>query len=528
VSVPEAPVIDHHARAHGVSRSRGAHARGLIALFAAHLAACAAGSAPPDTDGGVGAGGKPASTYDAGCTTPGVEPYGSVGCVFYAIDTNPIYLTHAQSPDIHPTYAVAVSNADRMASAHVVIERKDGDHWMTVNGGEFDVLPLSLVTRALGHRYVAGSTIYAGGAYRITSDRPVSAYQFCPLNSSTTQFSDASLLLPASAYDLYYILPAWPYGPADAHDGSDYNNHAHLQIVAREPTTVTVSSPVLTEAGPSVPAIAAAGSGTFDLSEGDFLQLTVEEWMDSLNGAYIEADRPVAVFSSNDCVNVPVGGFATRSCDHLEEQVFGLQTWGTTYVAARVPQRASEGAIWQIMARDDDTHVTLDGSPLVTGLPPSLTLGAREMAELEVSGPPSQPGDFVARADKPILVTQYIVGGGYGNPGIELGDPSMILAVPVEQYLGEYVVLVPKTWAYDYFVLVRTEGSVVTLDGTDVDDGWTHVGHSKFEVARIPVTDGVHELAASLPLGVIVVGYDSADSYGYPGGLDQQRISPIR
>jgi hypothetical protein len=46
-------------------------------------------------------------------------------------------------------------------------------------------------------------------------------------------------------------------------------------------------------------------------------------------------------------------------------------------------------------------------------------------------------------------------------------------------------------------------------------------------VARILVSDGVHSLQGSQPFGVIVMGYDFADSYAYPGGLDQQLINPI-
>jgi hypothetical protein len=260
--------------------------------------------------------------------------------------------------------------------------------------------------------------------------------------------------------------------------------------------------------------------------------------MDSLNGAYIEADQPVGVFSSNDCANVPALGTAA-ACDHLEEQVFPLSLWGQTYVAARVPQREGTGgtwgdvgsdgsvAVWQILAQRDDTTVAFDGNAQVTGLPASVTLSAREMAQYEVGGPEAHPGDFLVTADKPILVTQYMVGTMYdARPDVALGDPSMILAVPVEQYLSRYVVLVPETWHFDYLVLAREQGAAVSIDGAPVDQGWIQVGASNYEVTRAPVSDGVHQLAGSMPFGVTVVGYDWFDSYGYPGGLDMQIINP--
>jgi hypothetical protein len=57
-----------------------------------------------------------------------------------------------------------------------------------------------------------------------------------------------------------------------------------------------------------------------------------------------------------------------------------------------------------------------------------------------------------------------------------------------------------------------------------IDDG---KNPPQWEVARVTIADGVHALAGSKPFGVVVVGYDYADSYAYPGGLDQQLINPI-
>ena len=41
-----------------------------------------------------------------------------------------------------------------------------------------------------------------------------------------------------------------------------------------------------------------------------------------------------------------------------------------------------------------------------------------------------------------------------------------------------------------------------------------------YRVARLTVSDGVHRIDASEPVGVIVYGYDDDVSYGYPAGLD--------
>jgi len=441
----------------------------------------------------------------------------SVGCVYYAVDTNPIHAT------VPGDYAVAVSNIDPLKTANVVIEVKSGGTWSTVSGGSFSVGALSLVAKVLPHRYISGSANYAGGAYRITSDLPVVAYQFNPLDGSSSYLSDASLLLPRSSLDKYYILPAWPYGPADQ---SNSGWPAHVQIAASSTTQVRVTSPVATLAGTGVAALQPNVQQSFNLTEGDYLQLTVANYLDSLNGTYIESDQPVAVFTSNDCANVPASA-SYCCCEHLEEQAIGLQTWGTRYVGSRVPVRMSEPAVWQVMASQDSTTVNFDFTSGVTGLPSSVTLNARQMVQYTVGGPAANPGDFMVTADKPIMVTQYMVGAFMVQNGGSNGDPSMMQAVPVEQFLSQYVVLVPNTWVNDFLVLTRKTGESVTLDGTAVTSGWVTVGASGYEVARVAVADGVHTLGGSAGFGVIVIGYDQYDSYGYPGGLNQQLINPI-
>ena len=103
----------------------------------------------------------------------------------------------------------------------------------------------------------------------------------------------------------------------------------------------------------------------------------------------------------------------------------------------------------------------------------------------------------------------------------------MTQGVPVEQYLDTYVVLVPSAWNYDYLVLAKKAGDTVSVDGNLVAAAnFVQVGSTQWEVARISVTDGVHKLTGTAPFGVTILGYDSYDSYAYPGGLNQKIINP--
>jgi hypothetical protein len=450
---------------------------------------------------------------DYNCMTPcerAAYDRSSVGCVYYAVDTNPL----------GGPFAVAVSNVGASVPANVTIEVKTGNVWTVVPMGTFTVAPKSLQTVNLTRRFAEGTRINVGGAYRITSDLPVISYQFAPIDGSSSFLSDASLLLPVSALDKYYIVSAWPYGA----DIGNTPRPARLQIAATEATTVTVTSPIASENGQGVATLQPNTPATYQLQEGDFLQLTVASLNQSFTGTYIEADKPVAVFSSNDCANVP-NIPSVCCCDHLEEQLFGLQTWGKSYVGAQMPRRGTESSIWQILAQQDGTNVTFMPSAGVTGLPPSVTLAARQMVEYEVRGG-ATPGDFFVQADKPILVNQFTVGSFHVQANSDQGDPDMVQAVPVEQFLTAYTILVPGTWINDYIVITRKAGTMVLVDGVPPNAAWNPVPGG-WETGVISVPDGVHTLESNTPFGVHVSGYDQYDSYAYPGGLNQTVINPI-
>lgn len=439
----------------------------------------------------------------------------SVGCIYYGIDTN----------TLGGPYAMSVSNIDPGRTANVVVEQKQSSGgWAAIAGGSFSVPPRSLQTVTPPRAAVDGSTMAVNGVYRITSDLPVIAYQFAPIDGSASYLSDASLLLPASALDKYYIVPAWPRGAADQGSPAD-GWPANIQITPIDGgATVTVTSTTATAAG-GVPALTPGVPQAFDIAEGDYLQLTVAAFEGNFEGTYIEATAPVAVFTSNNCANVP-DSTAACCCEHLEEQVFGLQTWGTDYVAAQMPRRTSESSFWHILAQQDGTNLTFDATSGVTGLPGPTIVNARQVLTLEVSGGPATGADFFVHSDKPIHVNQFTVGTFYAGAGT-LGDPDMIQAIPTAQYLQSYVILVPGTWVYDFLVLTRKTGASVLVDGVAVTTGWTPVGASGYEATRYPVPDGVHVVDGSEPFGVSVSGYDDYDSYSYPGGLNQTVINPI-
>ncbi|MCY0991787.1 IgGFc-binding protein [Nannocystis sp. ILAH1] len=443
----------------------------------------------------------------------------TVGCRFYAVDMD--------SHDSVETsqYAIAVANVQLAASANVVVEVKNGGVWSPV-GGPQAVAPLSLFTFNLPDRHIDDSGVNPGGSYRVTSDVPVVAYQFNPVDGASSFLSDAAMLYPAAALDTINRVTAWK----SMYDNTNGFQHSYVTVIATvDGTMVQVEPSVVTAAGPSVPQGAPGAPFTIPLNEGDVLSVAVQSIPDSMTGTKINSNEnhPVAVFAGQECALIPE---STCCCDHMEEQLAGVRQWGKHFIASRMPIRsggAPENTLWQIYASEDGTNVTIHADAGVTGIPATnFVLNANQMSEFYATGPATEPGDFEVIADKPIAVYGYMVGAeAFGS---SIGDPAMVQMAPVEQYLPRYVVLVPGTWITDVAVVTRPVGAVITMDGVPISDAeFNPVGASGYEVARIACPDGVHVFdGGDSPFQVIIVGYDQHDSYAYLGGTGTGKINP--
>lgn len=192
----------------------------------------------------------------------------------------------------------------------------------------------------------------------------------------------------------------------------------------------------------------------------------------------------------------------------------------------RIPENP-ETSLWQIYASEDDTTIDLDIPAGVTGVPAGpLVLDAGETIEFFAAGNIAAPGDFYVEADKPIAVFNYMTGYENMDGAPQIGDPAMLQLGPVEQFLERYVLLVPSEWSWDFLVISRPAGVGVEVDGVAIDDNVFFDAGGGFEVGRVPVDDGVHEVIGSAPISVAVVGYDTADSYAYLGGGGTGVINP--
>ena len=336
----------------------------------------------------------------------------AVGCEFFGLDLNNLADGEAQQ------FGFIVSNVQTDQQADVVVEEKQGGNWVTVSGPQL-IEPLDSHAFLLPDNHQENSGLKVGGAYRISSDVPVVAYQFNPIDGQISFTTDASLLYPTASWThIHQIL-----GYHVTIGASSYINV--VGAVDGTQVEVTVTNP--TVAGPGIPAGAPGVPFMVQLDEGDVAQIATMGANSTMTGTTVltDEDHPVGVFTGTECTNTGMG-----ACDHMEEMLTGVQLWGTEFVASRMPVRtmnAPEQTAWQIYASEDDTTVTLDADLEVVGLPPNpIVLDKGQKVEFLATGSVANPGDFHIVADKPIAVMSYMIGINSGE-----GDPCMVQMSPV-------------------------------------------------------------------------------------------------
>jgi hypothetical protein len=359
------------------------------------------------------------------------------------------------------------------------------------------------------------SSMKAKGAYRLRSTRPVTVYQFSPLDyTNGSQFSytnDASLLLPTNALRGEYFVAAFPPWNAPGAFGTFPSLFA---VTATEDgTTVTITTRANTSGDGGAPMFQTAIAQPVTLQRGDVLELG--STAGDLSGSLVQADRPVQVIGGHYCTQVPNG---ITACDHMEESMFPFEALDNMYIVnAPVVPSLPNGKIRvvRIVATEANTILTYD--PPQPTAPASIT-SAGQFAEIV-----GTRETFLVSANAKILVAQYMEGqeaeGG-------TGDPAMTLAVPVGQYRTDYQFHAPQNYSQNYVDVIAPTGATVFLDGTQLA-GFTPVGNSGYGLLRVlltPKTSGNYQITGDDAFGITVYGYGSWTSYYYPGGLD---LAPI-
>ena len=440
-----------------------------------------------------------------------------LGCEYWALDLDNVQEAAAQ------TVGLVVSVPDDGARTEVRIT-------LTATGALLDGQSLGVADLFVEpgevevFRLPTGFDVDGSGlttnTFHLVTTSPVTVHQFNPLNGQGVYSNDASLLLPSQVLAGDYIVMSWPH-----RQDAVATLRGFATIVASMPgvTEVQVTPSAAVAAGPGVATIPAGTTRVFQLTQGQALNLETAG-LDSgdLTGTLIRASRQVSVIAGHECANVPVG---ISACDHIESQLFPVDTWGSRYVAdAFHPRSPGQIDIWRVMGGANGVRV--ETVPPVPGYE-AFELQRGTWVQF------ASASAFEIVADGPILVGHYLSGSGYpgsikvcadNGQGAQsaLGDPAFTLPAPTTRYLKRYAVLTPSGYDEDYLNVVARAGSTVTVDGAPLGVPLVPVGDGTWGLARVAVDPGVHEVVGSSEFGLTAYGYDCDVSYAYPGGLRLQ------
>jgi hypothetical protein len=481
------------------------------------------------------------------CVDPCLDAVASrsyIGCEYWPTVTMNSFLPLSKAAF---NFAVVVANAATTDTA-VTVEGGALSAPLTATVAPQQVRTITLPwVPALRQQYVKGaqtegSALVPGGAYHLVSTQPVTVYQFNALEYhlgnqySTT--NDASLLLPTHALaddegkSTYLVMAFGSQLTTFTLTGETNFAPGFFTVVAtRDSTQVDVTFAAHTAVGPGVPDTYGPGdTATFVLDAGAVLAIASANDPAStcsapdanffsycafspgydLTGTEIVSDKPVAVFGGHDCANVPYNRMAG---DHLEEQLFPVNAWGKHYVATRAVATDLPN-LWRVLSGHDGNTITFD--PAVHA---PVTLNKGEWVEF------GTPENFEATGSAAFMLAGYMV--GQGNPlSSAPGDPSMTLAVPVEQYRTDYRFLAPESYEQNYVSVVAKSGAAVLLDGTPLS-GWAAVGSGGYVAVGQAISGGTHRITTDGTdgFGIQVYGVGNYTSYMYPGGLDMKVIN---
>ncbi len=405
-------------------------------------------------------------------------------------------------------FAIVVSNPNAEAATVTLQDAGGARHEQPVAPGEVTALypqELGFPDHSLDH---TGQT---ANAYRLTSDLPIVAYQFNPLDNEFVFSNDGSLLIPAHAYDTVYLaltqatLTRRP-------NTNDYNGYVTVVASAPGTTTVEVTASAATRAGGGVPAMAAGETRQFALAQYEVLNLESGPDEDLTGTRVTSVDgTPFGMFVGHEALVIRHAPIAQPCCaDHIEEQLFPVSTWGKAFAIARTQQRTSEPDLVRVLAARNGTTLTFDPAPAEGRCG---TLASGESCDVRIQR------DTTIDASEPVLVGQFLL-----STDGQAGDPALAFAVPFEQFREAYTFLVPAEYDDQYISVVAAAGAPVTLDGEDVSGQLAPFG-AGFAGGRVRVSPGQRRLECPGTCGVLVYGYSQAVSYLFAGGLDLEQIT---
>jgi adhesin/invasin len=278
---------------------------------------------------------------------------------------------------------------------------------------------------------------------------------------------------------------------------------SQLSIVATtNNTTVTIT--------PSATASLVGHSGTYTetLQQGQTYEIDCSANSDDVTGTQITSDNPIAVFAGANLAHVPLD---SAYGNPLTEEQLPTAQWGMEALSMGFAQRVN-GDTYRVLAINTNTIIFTNG--VIAG-----TNQAGQFLEFVIKGP------VVFQSTQPVQVAHFQNGADFDGASNLQGDPAEILIPPAGDYLVTNLVATPTysggfTHTYINLIVMSSAITNTSLDNMAVAvTNFVPIGTSGYFGARLLVTNSVHTVTSSQPVGVEVYGMGEADAFGYFGGV---------
>jgi hypothetical protein len=320
----------------------------------------------------------------------------------------------------------------------------------------------------------------------------VSAYNFMPYSF------DSSTIYPLGVLGSEYYLTS--YAPTF---GADMTGKSEFLIVATEDNTVIQITPKVALVGR-----AANVMYTVVLNKGETYQNRAVSYYTDVSGTFLKGAasngncKPFAVFSGSQST------YVTGNCDfadHLFEQMTPVNHWGTQYFITPFTN-APEYTV-NVVAKTNNTVVTL------SSLGSTVTLSQGQSYKFD-----SNFGRQLI-SSQPVSVSVFMKGSSCNGGSGGVGDPAMLPLNNSSQSINyvsfptfndtlinaHYVNIVAKT----------SERHLIYLDDVLIPDSLfkTITYNTQMSYAKLPVSEGIHELRSVYDFQGIIYGIGSYTSY---------------
>jgi PKD repeat protein len=372
----------------------------------------------------------------------------------------------------------------------------------TLGQGQQYTLRVSSLDIDMIHR--SSGTIEEKGIH-ITSSGKIAVHAF----NERFRSADGTVVLPIGALGKdHYITSHFELNPQS---NLSVNNESTLLVVGSEDNTrieITLTENSISGNTKDVPYEITLNSGqSYQIkSRGDLTGSRVR-----VVGDNADECKKIAVFGGNKWTSVGACGSAN---DHLFQQTYPINTWGTSFIHTALAGRSS-GELVKVLASEDGTEVKVNGASKGTinrGQWIPLEFGVDESAKIETSKPSS-----VTVFAKSVACNQP------NAPNSNFGDPFMISYSPVEQFLTQLTfnaINLPSIVNHYVNIVVKSgEQNQTRLDGQNIGSSFSPLpGDPSFQIARVSIFQGVHQLSNPSGFAAYVYGFGEIESYGYAAG----------